>query len=146
MQQTFFSEQINIGDLHPPRRQKIFGQCTILGFSGTINYQYCSIFKRILHDYPYLNDKLRAFWLFDFFISYFTNTWGGGGTISILFPSGGALPPPPGPPSATGMNAIQWYKGQSQRPLLFNSCSRYWLMQVFALCTECSHLLCGVAV
>jgi hypothetical protein len=27
----FFSEQINIGDLPPPRRPKIFGQCTILG-------------------------------------------------------------------------------------------------------------------
>jgi hypothetical protein len=33
-----------------------------------------------------------------------------------------------------------------QRPLLFNSCLCYWLMQFFALCTECSHLLCGVAV
>jgi hypothetical protein len=31
MQQKIFSEQINIGDLPPPRRQKNFGQCTILG-------------------------------------------------------------------------------------------------------------------
>jgi hypothetical protein len=45
-------------------------------FSGTINCLYCSIFKRILHDYLYLKNKLQAFWLFGFFISYFTNTYG----------------------------------------------------------------------
>jgi hypothetical protein len=30
-QKKFFLDKINIGDLSPPRRQKIFGQCTILG-------------------------------------------------------------------------------------------------------------------
>ena len=45
-------------------------------FSGTINCKYCSIFTRILQDYLYLNNKLRDFWLFGFFISHFTNTYG----------------------------------------------------------------------
>jgi curved DNA-binding protein CbpA len=45
-------------------------------FPGTINCQYGPIFKRILHDYLYLNNKLRAFGLFDFFISHFRNTYG----------------------------------------------------------------------
>ena len=44
--------------------------------SGTINYKYCTIFTQILHDYLYLNNKLRDFWLFGFFISEKTNTYG----------------------------------------------------------------------
>ena len=41
--------------------------------SGPINCKYCSIFTRILHDYILI---LRDFWLFGFFISHFTNTYG----------------------------------------------------------------------
>jgi hypothetical protein len=45
-------------------------------FSGTINYQYWSIFTRILHEELYFNNKLRDFWLFGFIISHLTNTYG----------------------------------------------------------------------
>ena len=37
---------------------------------------FWNILTRILHDYLYLNNKLRTFWLFWLFISHFTNTYG----------------------------------------------------------------------
>jgi hypothetical protein len=45
-------------------------------FSGTVYWQYCTIFKRIWRDYLYWNNKLRTFWLFSFFICHFTKTYG----------------------------------------------------------------------
>jgi hypothetical protein len=39
--------------------------------------------------------------LFDFFISHFTNTWGGGTISHFISEWGGTAPP--GPPSATGL-------------------------------------------
>jgi hypothetical protein len=69
-QKKFFLDKINIGDLSPPPSPKNFrsvyhfrGQKK---FSGTMNYQYCPIFWRILHDYLYLNNKSRPFLLFLF--------------------------------------------------------------------------------
>jgi hypothetical protein len=63
-----FSEQINIGD--PPPPPPTF---SLFRFYMALN---CPIFTRILHDYLYLNNKLRTFSLFAFFISHFTNTYG----------------------------------------------------------------------
>ena len=69
-------------------------------FSGTINCRYCPTFKRILHDYLYLSNKLRAFWLFYFplFARLMLNicpTF----RLCNLFGVGGAVAPPapPGP-------------------------------------------------
>jgi hypothetical protein len=72
--QKFFSEQINFGDLPPPSPKNFRSVYHFRGqknFFGTIYCQYCPTFKRILHDHLYLNNKLRAFWLFSFFISHF---------------------------------------------------------------------------
>jgi hypothetical protein len=52
----------------PKNFRSVYHFCGQKNFSGTINCQYCPTFKRILHDYLYLNNKLRAFWLF---ISHF---------------------------------------------------------------------------
>jgi hypothetical protein len=67
--EIFFSEHINFGDLPPPSPKhfrSVYHFRDQKKCSGTINCKYCPTFKRILHDYLYLNNKLRAFGLFIF--------------------------------------------------------------------------------
>jgi hypothetical protein len=99
----FFSEQINFGDPPPPSPKKFRSVYHFRGqkkFSGTIICQYCPTFKRILHDYLYLNNKLRAFWLLGFFISLFLPDlcWIFARLFDFVIFWGGQLPPlPPRP-------------------------------------------------
>ena len=52
--------------LPPPPSPKKFRSVYHFRGQKTINCKYCPSFNRILHDYLYLNNKLRAFWLFYF--------------------------------------------------------------------------------
>jgi hypothetical protein len=63
-------------------------------FSGTINCQYCTTFKRILHDYLYLNNKLRAF-LFPTFCPTYVEYLPDFSTLGQLPPGPYAYAPPP---------------------------------------------------
>jgi hypothetical protein len=70
-------------------------------FFGTINCQYCQTFKRILHDYLYFNNKLRAFGLFAFLFSHFLPDLCS--IFARLFNLFGGQLPPPAPPARTPM-------------------------------------------
>jgi hypothetical protein len=69
-------EQINIGD-PPPPRQKIFGQCTILGVKKNFPEKYLGNIAQFLSEYGTTTlIGTTNCGLFGFFISHFTNTYG----------------------------------------------------------------------
>jgi hypothetical protein len=64
-----------ISSTSPPPPRSVYHFRGQKNFSGTIHFQYWPTFKRILHDYLYLNNKLRAFWLFGFLFPTFCPTY-----------------------------------------------------------------------
>jgi hypothetical protein len=106
--EKIFEEQINFGDL-PPRRQKNFGQCTILGVQKFFrNYNKpilpnCEANIARLHLFDQQTGGFLAFSLFNFplFARLMLNICPTFRLCNLL--GGGQLPPPAPPPSRTPM-------------------------------------------
>ena len=105
--EKFFSEQIYFADPYFRTVYHFRGQKK---FFGTIHCQYCPTFKRKLHAYLYLKNKLRAFGLFGFLFSHFLPELCGNSPDLCLnlpdfstFQSVWGAAAPPAPPARTPM-------------------------------------------